>query len=742
MKSQKTKFKNYSLFVFALFIFLYSAQPSVCFAQSKRSVDRPIADKWALVIGVDKYVDKRIPSLKFASKDARDFADFLVKHGNFAKDHVLVLTNQKATSDNIEAAIGDTWFPKRVMKDDLVVIFISCHGSPKEMDTSSAARENWLIAYDTNVDRLFSSGIELSRLAQTVRARTGCDRIVLLLDACNSGAAKAEGGKGLIRMQNFDVSSIVGEGQIVISSSDANQRSWESRRYKNGVFTHNLIKALKANKSTPLNTVFENLKDQVATEVRFDRKVDQTPVYKSKWKGRQLALLAPPARPRKINFPVLLTSDTSTSPESGSYRPSSSRSMQPITSSVSTGGSNNARKAQDMIKQKRYSEAIDILQSAADSGDLYSMNLLGYMYSKGYGVTKSSVEALKWWIKAADQNFAPAQHSIGTLYYHGYGVRPNAAESYKWFKKAAAQNYAKSITYLGYCNEFGYGVPKNMSKAVECYRRASKMKDPLGLTSLGMCHLHAFGIPQNYALARKYLTMAAERKIARSQYWLGRIYFEGWGVTVDNQEAIKWFQAAANQKYGLAQNAMGRAYYLGRGVPKDFTKAAYWYKKAANNKVAAAQNNLGIVYRDGKGVPIDHAKALKYLKMACVSKFPLAFSNLGEAYYLGKIGLKKDYKKAKQLFEQGDKLGSSNSSFYLALMYHFGKGVKKNYPTAVKYYKKAVAKNHGMAQNNLGWCYLKGQGVKRDKATAVSYFRLAANKGIKIAKENLAKYGP
>jgi hypothetical protein len=65
-----------------------------------------------------------------AAKDAADFAKFLIEKGNFTADHVLTLTKEKATRDNIKDAIGDTWLPSRVLEDDLVLIFASTHGSP------------------------------------------------------------------------------------------------------------------------------------------------------------------------------------------------------------------------------------------------------------------------------------------------------------------------------------------------------------------------------------------------------------------------------------------------------------------------------------------------------------------------------------------------------------------------------------------------------------------------------------
>lgn len=260
--------------------------------------NRPIKDKWAVIIGVSKFANPAIPTLKYSAKDAQDFRDFLVSKGNFSADHVLLLKDEQASRERILDAFGDGWLPKRVMEDDLVVIFISSHGSPADR-----AGENFIIAYDSNPDHPYSTSIRLQDLASELSKRTGCDRLVLLLDACHSGAA-VEGKKGLMRSKtNFDLNAITGTGQLVISSSNPEQVSWESKRYPNGVFTHNLIDALQLNGSgTKINQAYKALKDKVEMEVRFDRTEGQTPMMMSKWQGEDLALCAVPAEPRKIPF--------------------------------------------------------------------------------------------------------------------------------------------------------------------------------------------------------------------------------------------------------------------------------------------------------------------------------------------------------------------------------------------------------------------------------------------------------
>jgi len=274
-----------------------AAENKVMDAINKSDSGRPIKDKWAVVVGVGSFKDSKIPKLRFPAKDAQDFAKFLVEKGNFAPDHVLLLLDENATRNNIVSAIAGNWLPNRVLPDDLVVIYASTHGSPSELDKGG---ENFLVAYDTEQSDLFTSGVLLQDLAPTIYRRTHCDRVVLLLDACNSGAAEV-GGKGLYRTTNFDVDALAGKGQIVISSSGASQRSWESKRYNNGVFTRNLIEVLsKEQDKTDLQGSFDALKDKVQSEVKFDRQAFQTPVMHSKWEGEPLRIAAKPASPRVV----------------------------------------------------------------------------------------------------------------------------------------------------------------------------------------------------------------------------------------------------------------------------------------------------------------------------------------------------------------------------------------------------------------------------------------------------------
>lgn len=596
--------------------------------------DRPIKDKWAVIIGINNFKDPTIPQLQFPAKDASDFADFLVQKGNFARDHVLLLTNENATRDNIRDAIGGNWLPRRVEKDDLVLIFASTHGSPKELDV---AGENFLVAYDSDPQNLYVTGIRFSDLAPEIKERTGCDRVVLLLDACNSGAASV-GGKGLVRTSNFDVAALAGEGQIVISSSASNQRSFESKRYKNGVFTRQLIDALQVKpQNTSLNEAFNRLKEQVETEVRFDRQLEQTPVMRSRWSGGELILLAVPAGPRSV--------------------PGSAGGVD-----VSAG--ETFKRAKALYDQKKYEEALPLLVAAARSGHPES------------------------------------EYFYGVCLYRGHAIPVDKAKAVEWFQKAAAQNVPGALNFMGMCYQLGDGVPCDFVRAVEYYQKAADLGLDHAQSNLGLMYEFGRGVPKNYGKAFEWFQKAADQGDKNGQNSVGYFYAQGNGVPQNFEKAAMWYQKAADQGSAEAQDALGKLYFDGQGVPKNDTKAVEWYRKAADQGDTNGIFHLAYMYNRGLGAPVNYGEALRLYGLNVSKGHAPSIANLGGMYQDGH-GVTRDYARAAELYEQAAAKGNDFAMYALARLYFDGLGVSRDIDKVRSLLTKAAADGYADAQESL-----------------------------------------
>ena len=100
--------------------------------------DPEVSHKWALVIGIASFKDRRL-NLQFTRKDADAFAALLKDpvYGRFAPDHVKVIEDEQATTLNIRA--GLSWLARSATEDDLAVIYIATHGTAREQDLAGAS---------------------------------------------------------------------------------------------------------------------------------------------------------------------------------------------------------------------------------------------------------------------------------------------------------------------------------------------------------------------------------------------------------------------------------------------------------------------------------------------------------------------------------------------------------------------------------------------------------------------------
>jgi Sel1 repeat len=82
------------------------------------------------------------------------------------------------------------------------------------------------------------------------------------------------------------------------------------------------------------------------------------------------------------------------------------------------------------------------LKAKAEAGDAESEYQVGLAYTKGQGVTKNEVEAVKWYRKAAEQGNAAAQDNLGVCCAKGQGVAKDEVEAVKWFREKPDIEYA------------------------------------------------------------------------------------------------------------------------------------------------------------------------------------------------------------------------------------------------------------------------------------------------------------
>ena len=114
-------------------------------------------------------------------------------------------------------------------------------------------------------------------------------------------------------------------------------------------------------------------------------------------------------------------------------------------------------------------------------------------------------------------------------------------------------------------------------------------------------------------------------------------------------------------------------------------------------------------------------------------KDPAAILFLGQEYFFGLLGLKKDTRKAVELWTEAADLGSVEALYNLGNVYSRGDGVQQDKAKASGFYEKAAMQGHVESRHNLG-CI---EGKKGEHGRAVRHFLISANMGYKKSVETI-----
>jgi hypothetical protein len=263
-----------------------------------------IGEKYALVVGINEF--EHASSLRFAVNDAESVADLLAdpQVGRFRKSNVFRLTNGDATLQGVKTAIGE--IRARAKEDDLIVVYIASHGSPREEDPNGVS---YILMHDTKFNdaaNLYATSLQMIYLVDILRRDVRAKRVALILDTCFSGDATSSRGvvvhtpnKAVGPASDFSVAADRiedkapdGAARVVISASRANEQSLEDNGH--GYFTRFLLEALRQNGgANSMRDVFQVVHDRTVDAVRERfgaRGMTQTPTLRSTPAGLDIVL--------------------------------------------------------------------------------------------------------------------------------------------------------------------------------------------------------------------------------------------------------------------------------------------------------------------------------------------------------------------------------------------------------------------------------------------------------------------
>ena len=192
---------------------------------------------YVLAIGVSDYRDRELQDLKYAAKDAKDFARVLRSQRGKLYREVVVreLTDRGATRG---ATIdGLDWLERETTAHDVAMVLLAGHGI-RDKDG-----DYYFLPSDADLGRLRRTGVPYHEIKKTVASLAG--KTLFFIDTCHSGNALGSRRRG-----GVDINALVNElasaenGAVVFTSATGRQYALENDSWGNGAFTKAVVEGL------------------------------------------------------------------------------------------------------------------------------------------------------------------------------------------------------------------------------------------------------------------------------------------------------------------------------------------------------------------------------------------------------------------------------------------------------------------------------------------------------------------
>lgn len=215
----------------------------------------PVGKRYALLVGVNKYDLAEMPPLKYAVSDVKALQQRLEEYGF----DVTCLHDQTAKKPSLGNVLGEL---DRIIAisqpEDLVLVHFACHGKARD-------GQNYLLLCDTHLGEILpKTALSVELVKNTMRREGKARRLMLMLDACQSGSGGREvmdaqdhaafletavqGGAGAVKPLDKGLpmrdAYLHAEGFAVLAGCDSRQIAHEPDDLGHGVFTHFILQAL------------------------------------------------------------------------------------------------------------------------------------------------------------------------------------------------------------------------------------------------------------------------------------------------------------------------------------------------------------------------------------------------------------------------------------------------------------------------------------------------------------------
>lgn len=223
-------------------------KPVVMPSFGEELLDIPSARNWnkeavAVVVGVQNYKNRDVPSVAYALNDARLFREYLTRALGYREGNIILL--EDPTKADLEKVFGTDENPNGQLADYVkkgksdVFVYYTGHGAP-----DPRSKQAYLVPSDADPDYVKLGGYPLGVFYDNL-ARLPARRVSVVLDTCFSG--QSAGGTIISRASPLRVEPVIpGSGRLeIFSSSRADEiSSWYPEK-RHSLFTYFFLRGLQ-----------------------------------------------------------------------------------------------------------------------------------------------------------------------------------------------------------------------------------------------------------------------------------------------------------------------------------------------------------------------------------------------------------------------------------------------------------------------------------------------------------------
>jgi len=399
------------------------------------------------------------------------------------------------------------------------------------------------------------------------------------------------------------------------------------------------------------------------------------------------------------------------------------------------------------IAQGHAQEAIPLLQKAADSGHVPSMEKLSHLYlGLEPGVAVDHAKAEEVLMKAARLDAGFALIALGKMHRDEIARKPGKQKAAEYFIRsfpAESRGEDDSIwagigaTYL--ITLFERPSERTVRRVLKFVESGGRL-EPRGYIALASqldrmsrdrisrendSSEVAADLKERANKFRAAALTELERSLSsgtpnpEDRYLLATLYVEGFGTTEQRAQAPALFRTAAEEGHAPARFRAERP-------------------AAESIKARLAAADLGRASTDEEPVAGLDTKQVELIETAAKAGDSEAQVELGKLHLDG-IGREKSADKALAWFREAASAGSAEGAYQLGLCHSRGIGTRSNTYNAALVFERAALMNHAGGMYEFGRALYEGRGVKTDKAAAVQWWNKAASAGSGRANYRLGR---